>query len=75
MNRQGEDFYYMNTLIEVTADDPETLEQRVTAVEKLCVASDMIARRCDYKQEQAFLSTLPLLSLDRMWSANRAAMP
>ena len=64
MNRQGEDFYYMNTLIEVTADDPETLEQRVTAVEKLCVASDMIARRCDYKQEQAFLSTLPLLSLD-----------
>ena len=64
MNRQGEDFYYMHTLIEVTADDPETLEQRVTAVEKLCVSVDMIARRCDYKQEQAFLSTLPLLSLD-----------
>lgn len=64
MNRQGEDFYYMHTLIEVTADDPETLEQRVTAVEKLCVSVDMIARRCDYKQEQAFLSALPLLSLD-----------
>ena len=64
MNRQGEDFYYMHTLIEVTADDPETLEQRVTAVEKLCVASDMIARRCDYKQEQAFLSMLPILSQD-----------
>lgn len=64
MNRQGEDFYYMYTLIEVTADDPETLEQRVTAVEKLCVSVDMIARRCDYKQEQAFLSALPLLSLD-----------
>lgn len=64
MNRQGEDFYYMHTLIEVTANDPETLEQRVTAVEKLCVSVDMIARRCDYKQEQAFLSTLPLLSLD-----------
>ena len=63
MNRQGEDFYYMTTLIEVTADDPETLEQRVTAVEKLCVSVDMIARRCDYKQEQAFLSALPLLSL------------
>jgi len=64
MNRQGEDFYYMNTLIEVTADDPETLEQRVTAVEKLCVSIDMIARRCDYKNEQAFLSALPLLALD-----------
>lgn len=64
MNRQGEDFYYMHTMIEVTADDPETLEQRVTAVEKLCVSIDMIARRCDYKNEQAFLSMLPLLALD-----------
>lgn len=64
MNRQGEDFYYMHTLIEVVADDPETLEQRVTAVERLCVSVDMIARRCDYKNEQAFLSALPLLTLD-----------
>ena len=64
MNRQGEDFYYMHTLVEVAADEPETLEQRVMAVEKLCVSIDMIARRCDYKNEQAFLSALPLLSLD-----------
>lgn len=56
MNRQGEDFYYMHTLIEVVADDPDTLEQRVTAVEKLCVSVDMIARRCDYANEQGFLS-------------------
>ena len=64
MNRQGEDFYYMHTLIEVTALDPETLEQRATEVEKLCVSVDMIARRCDYKNEQAFLSALPILALD-----------
>lgn len=64
MNRQGEDFYYMHTLIEVTAPDPETLEQRATEVEKLCVSVDMIARRCDYKNEQAFLSSLPILALD-----------
>lgn len=64
MNRQGEDFYYMHTLIEVVADDLDTLEQRVTAVEKLCVSVDMIARRCDYANEQGFLSTLPLVALD-----------
>ena len=64
MYRQGEDFYYMHTLIEVTAPDPETLEQRATEVEKLCVSVDMIARRCDYKNEQAFLSSLPILALD-----------
>ena len=64
MNRQGEDFYYMHTLIEVVADNPDTLEQRVTAVEKLCVSVDMIARRCDYANEQGFLSALPLVTLD-----------
>ena len=64
MNRQGEDFYYMHTLIEVVADDPDTLEQRVTAVEKLCVSVDMIARRCEYANEQGFLSTLPLVTLN-----------
>lgn len=64
MNRQGEDFYYMHTLIEVTAPDAETLEQRVTVVETLCVSVDMIARRCDYQQEWAFLSSLPVLALD-----------
>ena len=35
INRQGEDFYYMYTLIEAVVDDPETLEQRITAIEKL----------------------------------------
>ena len=64
MNREGQDFYYMHTLIEVIADDPDTLEQRVAAVETLCVASDMLAKRCEYKHEQAFLSFLPLLISD-----------
>ena len=54
----------MHTLMEVTAGDPETLEHRVTAVEKLCVSVDMLARRSEYKQEQAFLSMLPILYLD-----------
>lgn len=64
MNREGEDFYYMHTLVEVTAEDAETLEQRVASAETLCTSIDMIARRCDYKQEQAFLSALPVLALD-----------
>ena len=55
---------YTSTLIEVIADDPDTLEQRVTAVETLCVASDMLAKRCEYKHEAAFLSFLPLLISD-----------
>ena len=54
MNRQGEDFYYMHTLIEITAEDAETLEQRISAVEKLCLSVDMLTRRFDHKAEQGF---------------------
>jgi len=64
MNRNSEDFYYMHTIIEVTANDPETLEYRVSAVETLCVSIDLLAKRCDYKHEQGFLSSLPLLYID-----------
>lgn len=64
MNRNNEDFYYMHTVIEVTADNPDLLEQRVAAVETLCVSIDMLAKRCDFKHEQGFLSSLPLLQLD-----------
>ncbi len=64
INRGGEDFYYMNTLIEVAADDPDQLEQRVSELETLCTSLDVVCRRCDYKHEQGFLSSLPLLALD-----------
>ena len=47
VNRQGEDFYYMHTRIEVTAEDQETLEQRVTAGRDKALSS---ARRADFRQ-------------------------
>lgn len=64
MNRSGEEFYLMHTLIEVTADDADALEQRVSAMETRCTSLDMTARRCDYKHSQGFISSLPLLALD-----------
>ncbi len=64
MNRDGQDFYYMTTLIEVTADNAEDLEMRTNDVITLCVSMNMIVKRADYKHEQCFLSMLPTLSLD-----------
>ena len=64
MNRNGEEFYFMHTLIEVTADDKDTMERRVSGIETLCTSLDMVAKRCDYRHEQGFLSSLPLLALD-----------
>ena len=64
MNRYNEDFYYMHTIIEVSAENRELLEQRAAAVQNLCVSQDFFCKRADYKHGECFLSTLPLLGMD-----------
>lgn len=64
INREGEDFYYMHTLIEVTAFNEETLDQRVRQVQNKCTSMNITARRADWCHEQCFRSMLPLCSLD-----------
>ena len=64
MNRANQDFYYMTTVIEVTAEDEEELEIRVGDVMTLCASMSMVCKRADYKHEQCFLSSLPILTID-----------
>ncbi len=64
MNRESEDFFHMHTLIEVTADDMDTLERRITQVTTLCTSIDFTVRRANYQHEQGFLSMLPQVNLD-----------
>ena len=64
MNRENEDFYYMHTLIEVIADDEETLEKRMSGVENLCKSMNLMIRRADYRHEACYRSMLPLAQLD-----------
>lgn len=63
MNRANEDYYDMYTLIEVTADAPELLETRISEVERFCSSQDIICKRCDYEEELAFHSFLPVVSV------------
>lgn len=64
LNREGEEFYYMHTLVEVTAPDTELLEQRIRHVKNRCAAMGLTIRRANYCHEQCFLSMLPLCKLD-----------
>ena len=64
MNRANQDFYYMTTVIEVTAEDVDEIEERVGDVMTLCTSMSLIVKRADYKHEQCFLSSLPTLSID-----------
>lgn len=61
----NEDFYYMNILITVTADTAEDLEWRERELRKLLVSQDLNIATCSFREEQAFLSALPLTSLEK----------
>ena len=61
----NEDFYYLNLLITVTADSVEDLEWKCAEMKKLLLSQDMQVQACSFCEEQAFLSALPLVSLER----------
>lgn len=61
----NEDFYYMNILITVTADTAEDLEWRERELRKLLVSQDLNIATCSFREEQAFLSALPLTNLEK----------
>ena len=61
----SEDFYYMNLLVTVTAPTVEDLEWKAGEMKKLLLSQDMRADACRFRQEQAFLSSLPLVSMEK----------
>lgn len=65
INREGEDFYYIHTLMSVSADNLDDLKRREKETVNLCGSMGFTARRADYMQDKAFLSLLPLLEIDR----------
>ena len=61
----NEDFYYLNLLVTITAETVEALEWRINEMKKLLLSQDMSVVSCSFREEQAFLSALPLASLEK----------
>ena len=61
----SEDFYYMSTLITITGRSAKEVEWRVKEMTKLLNSQDIGTVGCLFREEQAFLSSLPILSLDK----------
>jgi len=61
----NEDFYYLNLLVTVTANNADDLEWKCAEMKKLLLSQDMDVQPCSFCQEQAFLSSLPLVSLEK----------
>lgn len=62
---ENEDFYYMNLLITITASSVDELEWREREMRKLLLSHDIDSCTCIFLEEQAFLSSLPLVSLNK----------
>ena len=62
---ENEDFYYMNLLITITASSVEDLEWREREMKKLLLSHDINTTSCIFREEQAFLSSLPLVALEK----------
>ena len=60
----NEDFYYAAILVTVTAACVKDLEWRIGEIRKLMVSQDMNLQLCSFRQEAAFLSSLPLCAPD-----------
>ena len=61
----NEDFYYLNLLITVTADNVDDLEWKCAEMRKLLISQDMDTTPCSFCEEQAFLSSLPLAFIEK----------
>ena len=61
----NEDFYYLNLLVTITAESVDELEWKCAEMKKLLLSQDMDVQPCSFCEEQAFLSSLPLVSLER----------
>ncbi len=61
----NEDFYFMNLLITITAPSEEDLEWKVSEMKKLLLSQDMRVSSCHFREEQAFLTALPLVSVEK----------
>ncbi len=61
----NEDFYYMNLLITMTAETVEDLEWREREMRRLLISQDLNVCTCSFREEQAFLSALPLTNLEK----------
>ncbi|MFV0520090.1 MAG: VirB4 family type IV secretion system protein, partial [Lachnospirales bacterium] len=61
----NQDFYYANMLITITGDTIDEINWRVREMKKLMLSQDLNVHNCIFREEQSFLSTLPLLNLNK----------
>jgi type IV secretory pathway VirB4 component len=61
----GDDMCYMALLLTITAHSKEALLAKIDEIKQFCITIDMQIKMADFQQDQAFLSSLPICSLNK----------
>ena len=61
MQVNNEDIYFLYTYINVIAEDEKELYRNINKVEGILQASGMMTRKANFREEQAFLSCIPIM--------------
>lgn len=65
MTSGNEDLFYMSTIITINAPTLEKLQWKKRELQNTLRAQDMVSGDCRFYQEQALLSVMPILKLDK----------
>lgn len=61
----GDEFCYISTLLTIFADSLEELRDKYRELYNHCVRNDMYMRYCSAQQDDAYLSTLPCMPMNK----------
>ncbi len=69
---EGEEFWYMHNIIRVSADSKDKLLSRVKNVESILAGKDIMYKRADFRQIEAFISCMPFCDLHHSFKEQTA---
>lgn len=61
----NQDFYYVNTMITITAETKEELDYKIKQIEDYLKSKEYKINKCVHMQEEAFYSYMPFCELNR----------
>ena len=61
----GDEFCYISTMLTIFADSLEELRDRYREMSNYCIRNDMTMRYCTAQQDDAFISSLPCMPLNK----------
>ena len=65
MQVNNEDLYFLYTYINIVSNNERELQRNLNKIESILQANGMITKKANFREEQVFISTIPLMNNDK----------